>query len=175
MNTFVTFKYFDSAEGGASVYTAILHTQSVEGNAVKSEFDKFLDRYEMEEEKEPDFKEILAQIDVILTHGFENYQLRHEREARALPSKDRSLVSAGYMPTDGPLRLYCVLLPDNVMVLCGGGVKAEDTAQESDGVRAHFMLANTLARKLNERLAEETKPISYERVEAILEKETIYL
>lgn len=175
MNTFVTFRYQNSADGGASIYAAVLHPSNETEEETKSEFDKFLDRYGGNTDKADDFKEILAQIDRIRDNGFDGYKLRFENAAHALPAKDRRLVSTTYLPTDGPLRLYCILLKDNVLVLCGGGAKGGKTVQESDGVKAHFSLANKLAQKLTERIAAEANSVTYQQVEAILENETIYL
>lgn len=172
MKTYVTFEYFDA--NVASVYRAIRRS-SIAGELPETEYDRFRLRFQDDESRVDELREIVGQIQVMVDNGL-IYTLRDERQAFALPAKDRRLARAFFRgKPDGVLRLYCLQLPDDVLVLCGGGVKDAKNVQDSPDVIPHFQFANRLAIGLNDRLNQEVKPLTYQRIEEILESETIEL
>ena len=174
MNRFASFKYL-TAGRGASIYCVIVHDDET-GRNKSSEYDRFIDEFSRADDDRAALAEIAAQLERIKDYGANASQLRPESSAFALPSKHRALVSQHFVPSaTGPLRLYLALLPDDVLVLCGGGKKTGVDVKASPGVQAHFSLAQTVAKRLNERLAEEYRPINFEKIEGILESETIQL
>lgn len=176
MNIFVTFSKVAGSEH-ASFYSVVVHDSDVFGETPPvAEFDRFVKKYKDDKNVEDELSEVLAQIEIFKDNGVSRYHLREENKAFALPAKDRRLVSAHYLPSaEGPLRLYCILLPDDIVILCNGGRKTGETVQLSPGVRPYFSFAQTLASRLTERLAEEKPPLFWERIESILDKENIYL
>jgi hypothetical protein len=53
------------------------------------------------------------------------------------------------LPIDkGMLRLYCYRFDDQALLLCGGGIKESQTAQESPDCIAHFTLMNSVISEL---------------------------
>jgi hypothetical protein len=141
-----------------------------------SEFADFLERAEMDPTVAEDLAEINAQIERLADGGVSPNFLRGEKQAAALPGKEWEIVTREFRPVkDGPLRLYCVLLPHEVIILCNGDRKTTDTAQKCKNVRGHFEFANRLHRKVHERLSEEPERPSLERIEEILEKERLQL
>ncbi|WP_143164149.1 hypothetical protein [Hymenobacter daecheongensis] len=56
------------------------------------------------------------------------------------------------LPIDkGPLRLYCYRLDDRNLLVCGGGIKASQTVQESPDCLPHFNLMNCVVKALRRR------------------------
>lgn len=92
---------------------------------------------------------IVTWIDEIGMRGTHVASLRFENDALALPPKlirDQSLVTLEtHQP---PLRLYCIKLSPQIIVLCGGGIKTAQSAQESPDLSASFRLANKVANEL---------------------------
>lgn len=176
MNSFATFEFYAAGDDdGASIYCVVLHEEEI-AVAKQSEFDRFRDQFKNNERCKSSLSEILAQLDRIAEYGVRDQYLRPERAAYALPSKHRKLVSTSYVQEqDCLLRLYVVLLPDNVLVVCGGGQKTADKVRDSPGVQRQFAEAQQIAQTLATRLSEERKPITFDKVEAILETETIKL
>lgn len=123
-----------------------------------------------------DLSEIDAQILRIAEEGVSPNFLRGERLAVALPGNKWEIVSREFSPAkDGPLRLYCVLLPHEIIILCNGDRKTADSAQDCPNVEPHFSFANSLHRTVKRRLDEEPGQPSLERIEEILQEEKLEL
>ena len=173
MNTFVTFEAVRYGD------TATIFTVQVTEDGVPrpiSEFADFRERAEMDPTVAEDLAEIDAQIERLADGGVSPNFLRGEKDAAALPGKKWQIVTREFRPVkDGPLRLYCVLLPHEVIILCNGDRKTADTAQKCENVKGHFSFANRLHRSVYGRLSEEPERPSLERIEEILEKERLQL
>lgn len=168
MNIFATFQFFQESRH-ATIYTVTIGDESGDSNL--SEYDKFLTHAEENPSFQGDLAEIAAQIDKIVKEGVSPEWLRPETLAKALPGYKREIVSTDFIPhEEGPLRLYCVLLPDDVTILCGGAQKTASKAQDCPNVFPHFKLANHLARKLKLRLDQEPRKLDYEDIEQILKE-----
>jgi hypothetical protein len=173
VNIFVTFQVFQKSNY-ASIYTVTI--DDTDGDVNLSEYGKFLTCTKNDPSLKGDLSEIAAQIEKIVTEGISAELLRPEERAKAFPGKAYKIVSADFVPhEEGPLRLYCVLLPDNVMILCGGAQKSANEVKNCPNVKPHFRFANQLARGLEKRLDQEPKGIGYEEIERILEKESLQL
>jgi len=71
---------------------------------------------------------------------------RFENQAQALPS-NRALSEIEVKTRNFPLRLYCLKLTDNLLILFGGGEKTANTAQEGKTSMA-FHEANLFAKRI---------------------------
>lgn len=77
-------------------------------------------------------------------------------DARALPppssSQKRHLSE---ITTANNLRLYCMRINKNVVLLFSGAIKTKNTAQDCDNVRPHFLLANRITKAIDEAVIEK--------------------
>lgn len=115
-------------------------------------YEDFVNRFTIEE------KEKLQHIIVWLTrigqiHGARPNLFRSETLASALPP-----VGIDFEPTyqegdenvANPLRLYCHVLNRHVVILFSGDIKTAKVAQDCPNVKKHFILANKLAKAIDD-------------------------
>lgn len=74
---------------------------------------------------------------------------RPEQKASALPSPRGSRVGIE-IKSDTTLRLYCVRINEDIVILCSGDIKTKDNAQDCPNVSYHFRLANKISQKIDE-------------------------
>lgn len=67
-------------------------------------------------------------------------------DARAFPPPSK------YLDIDCDLRLYCMRINQDIVILFSGAKKTAPTAQECDFVRPHFLLANKLTPVIDQAL-----------------------
>lgn len=127
--------------------------------ATDSETDLFIGRFiektvpDYEAGYEEEMADILNWIEQIGLRGLHICQLRHENEASALPP-NRSYVGDIAMIGENRLRLYCVQLSPQIVILCGGGIKTGQTVQESPHLLSAFRLANKIARETTTKITQ---------------------
>jgi hypothetical protein len=132
-----------------SWYTARLIKDSYESGQVVSEFRDFQQRMSIKEKDKRELNEIREFIHKIGNkYGARLAHFKHERGAEALPPQYHFVETDS--PDDYGLRLYCIRLSDEVVILLNGGRKTNRNPESCDNCRAHFRLANNLAKKLNE-------------------------
>ena len=143
MNSFAEIiKIPDFCGPGCSVYSV----RRI-GNFDVTEFEKWIEINQTYKKVEDEYKDILEWIRRMgQTEGAREEWFREEREADGLPLPARFL-SIQY---EFDLRLYCLRLTDNVLVLFSGAVKSERTAQQCPQVRGHFEYANEVAKEIKE-------------------------
>lgn len=136
MNTFVKLYELNELSGRKTRFYAI----HFEGK-LENEFVDFLLRHENLESLKEQLDELLAWLDEIAARrGALDWLFRHENRAHALPPKQR----LQHLEVNN-LRLYCMRLNDNVVILFNGGLKTADKAQNCPNVRLYFHQANRLA------------------------------
>lgn len=128
-----------------------------------SETDKFLDRFMNNTDFKEDFDDILNYIEEIGERGAEAKYFRFEGKAEALPPKW----------SQNKLRLYCIRLTDNIVILANGGIKSSQTAQDSKDLSMKFHFANKAAKELTECIMTGQIKINHEK--RILEGEELEL
>jgi hypothetical protein len=118
-----------------------------------SETDKFFDRMR----KIPEMKDALQQLAKLITEvigntygAHEAFFNRFENRATALPPKGRVKVSELELDYFGfPLRLYCIALTEELVILFNGGIKDAPTVQEGTNVLStKFYEANEFAKRI---------------------------
>jgi hypothetical protein len=123
-----------------------------------SETEKFIRRILKTPELEQEYGEEMDR----LTQGFQlignvygarSQYFRMENNAEALPPPRGSL-QALELGIDNRLRIYCLRLSDEVVILLGGGIKTAMTVQESPEARMPFQFAQRIAGLVNEALRE---------------------
>jgi hypothetical protein len=130
-------------------------------DAEHSEMDKFLLRIG----SIPEFEDALQQLVQLITevignnHGaHEAFFNRFENRVTALPPRGNIKISEIELDYRGfPLRLYCLALSEEAVILFNGGIKDSQTVQESkDVITTKFYEANEFAKRiLNAYNAEE--------------------
>ena len=110
-----------------------LFTIRFEGQT-ESEFEKFMQRFKDDAERQEDLSVILNLINKMLTmSGFLERFFRYE-------GKMSDRVAAMPQPTDHTeLRLYCLRLSDSVLIVGNGGVKNTRTYEESEELSGYVM------------------------------------
>jgi len=86
-------------------------------------------------------------IDLMQTKGALKPFFKEEDTANALPIVPQSLHVAN--GTDFGIRLFCIKINDNIVVLLNGDVKTALKNQDCDNVRQHFNNARKIARKID--------------------------
>lgn len=121
------------------------------------EFEKF------EENEFPKHQEELQIIYNVINQmrkrGAKNYFFKHEGPANALPKVTQEIIEAN--KDDFGLRLYCIRLTDNVVILLNGGIKTKIDPTECSNVKEHFNNAIKIAKKLDKDLL--AREINYQQ------------
>lgn len=115
------------------------------GGASLSEFEKF-DTKEFPEHVEE--QQILYQV--IKEMGLREAKLfyfKDERSAHALPKVPLRIIKAN--KKDFGLRLYCIHITNQIVILLNGGIKTAQNPLDCANVRNHFKLAVSLAEKID--------------------------
>lgn len=118
-----------------------------------SEMDKFLLRMEQLPEIKDSLQELLELIREIIgnNHGaHEAFFNRFENRVTALPPKGHIKISELELDYYGfPLRLYCLALNEETVILFNGGIKNAQTVQNStDAISVKFYEANEFAKRI---------------------------
>ena len=143
MNNFVVERWHDDC-GVCALYTVRFE------NHEYCETDKFLTstRDEYREELDRLISFLINQI-ANRYGALDEFFNRHENLANALPPKgSKRLVKLGLDATHAPLRLYCLRISEEILILFNGGPKTSQTAQGSPGLSMKFNEAQIFARKI---------------------------
>ncbi len=129
---------------------------------------------EMELFEENEFPEHLKEletlysvIDQMRSRGAKSHYFKPEKGANALPKVCQEIITAN--KKDYGLRLYCIRLTDNVVVLLNGEIKTKLDPIQCPNVQRHFDNAIKIARKLDRLLNEDE--VSYEKPDCLLNLE----
>ena len=113
-------------------------------------FLEFVNRVEQNEALEDDLNLLKAWFKKIGDkYGAKEQYFRPEQAAHALPPPFR------YTGTKSNLRLYCMRVNENAVILFSGDVKTAKTAQECPNVKPYFDEALRLTKKIDEAIKEK--------------------
>jgi len=117
-------------------------------------FEQFINKYIEDEGTKEELVEMVEWIRKIGDEiGAKTKYFRHEgatSDAKALPPPARFIEGAA-----GSLRLYCLVLSEQVVVLYNGGVKTKNKAQDCPNVSSHFRLANKISKVITQSFIEK--------------------
>lgn len=140
MKNFVTIKPFKTFR------KVKYYTFHVEERA-QSETDAFFSTYEQVEDLTDDLNVLVTWMTEIgENRGATTRYFRPENAAEALPPP--AYVMAELTIDKCDLRLYCVRLTDNIVILANGGRKESNAVQDSPEALASFRFANKMAQQL---------------------------
>lgn len=140
MNKFATLKHIGSFK------KVCFYSIQMENSAI-SLYEEFYIKHQNLVGFKQDLSTILSQIREIGLRGAKDYYFRHEGSAEALPS-------TFFGGNKSNLRLYCLRLSENVVILVSGGVKTKLKAQDCPNVSLHFKMANSLSKKFTSLIKE---------------------
>lgn len=146
MISFALEVWDDEAEK-ASFYTVRWEDSDI------SETDKFFDKMNNIPEMKPHVQELAKLITEVIgnTYGaLEAFFNRFENRATALPPKGHIKLTELELDYEGfPLRLYCLALSEELVILFNGGIKNARTPQEStDSISVKLYEANDFAKRI---------------------------
>lgn len=151
MNNFA-LEIWDDESKMVTFYTVRKH------DASRNETDKFIDKFIDDEE----YKEFIYEIYNLLAeeiggkHGAKKFFFnRHEKNVTALPPTKVTLNEITVNLHGNPLRLYCLRINKEIVILFNGGLKTAQTAQAGQ-TSMSFYEANTYAEKINKAFYDKT-------------------
>jgi len=128
-------------------------------NSVKSETDKFFERFE-KSHKEAAQQLLVLLFDTIATdHGALDLFFRPEDNVLGLPPKGKVRIDEIALQFPNfPLRLYALRIDnrDDFVVLFNGGIKSSDTNQNSPDLNLKFIEAKTFGKRIEEALHDKS-------------------
>ncbi len=127
-----------------------------------TEFEKFINKF-TDSDYEYELHLILAILKNVVgdKKGARNNFFRPEREAHALPSisvlKTIEIISDDNSdPTKNfPLRLYCLRISEEILILGSGGVKTSNTFQDSPDCKPHAELMIKVHKAILEKIKDQ--------------------
>lgn len=93
-------------------------------------------------------------IDQIKLRKAKSFFFRNEGPADALPPIDQQMIDANEN-NDFGLRLYCIRLTDELVILLNGDIKTSLNPKDCPNVRIHFNRAQAIARKIDKAITEK--------------------
>lgn len=144
MNKFAV-EQWDVNGSKCSLYTVRWEDEDV------SEMDKFLETHESSHLKEIELLIHILTYDISEKYGAAEFFFnRNEDFAQALPPKlpNYDFTQIRRLPKGFPLRLFCLKLSDQTVVLFNGGIKTSKKVKDSPDLFPHFKMAQNFARKL---------------------------
>jgi hypothetical protein len=124
-----------------------------------SETDRFIERFSNDAQYKEDYDQIATLIEAIgETHGAKDiFFSRHEAHATALPpSKSLVLNGLEILFMHNSLRLYCLKIAENIVILFNGGIKTSQKVQDSPDLMPKFRNAQYWVKKILENIQDKS-------------------
>lgn len=173
VNKFAALELLEELSGDIVTYYSICYVSEFDEDETEDKislFEDFLIRHEDNSEIEDEFNDLITWLDnIAYEYGANKDYFRPEKAAEALPPPAVFLdIQYKYN-----LRLYCMRINDNIVILFNGGVKSADvaTAQECPVVKPYFEEANRLAIKIEELLINRTIKFSANQTQLIFDQD----
>ena len=145
MKQFVTLQLFKSFPK-VHFYTFQLEDEDT------TETDKFFSKLEKIAEIETDLNHLVVWLSLIgKKYGAKLEFFRHEAAAHALPPPMPKMVKEVIVKD---LRLYCVYISEQIVILANGGIKTAQQVQNAPNVLTHFRFANAMAKQIAQQIRE---------------------
>ena len=136
MNTFAKIIKIEDFTGKAVNYYT-LHIEEREYN----EFEDFIFRHITIEEIEVQLNYLNETLERFSKQGAKAHYFRAEKAFHALPPPARFLE---FDMGNEQIRLYCLYVSKNIVILFNGGIKTKQKAQDCENVKRYFLEAEKL-------------------------------
>ena len=149
MNYFVVIEKIEDYDD--ICYYAVKLIVEGEEEPNNNEFEKFILKFREHENQvvKEEYEDIIAIIDQIGNNSNLLRFLRVENAAFALPPEKGFRIETIEIPANTQLRLYCIVVSKNIVIICNGGWKTENRAQDCPNVSGYFRFAEKLAKYLS--------------------------
>ena len=137
-------KFYELSTGAVDFYSVLLNENEL------TEFEKFDAKSFPKHEREVTI--IYDILKVIKKSKARNYYFKEEKSAHAIPIVPRSIMDAN--KNDFGIRLYCIYLNDNLVILLNGDIKTKKDPTACINVKDHFKRAWLIADKIDKMLAD---------------------
>jgi L-rhamnose mutarotase len=139
------FERLSDISGGAiTYYSVFLEDEET------TEFDYFLDKEFPDHKNEIDI--VYSVLELMKKNGAKQYYFKPENSANALPKVPQEIQDANTQ--DYGIRLYCIRLHDNLVVLLNGDIKTHIDPEQCKNVKLHFRRAKKIANCIDKMLIE---------------------
>jgi hypothetical protein len=123
----------------------------------ETEYERFYDKFIKDATLNLDMLRIVQIIDRIAEHGALERYFRYEE------TKKDSVVALPVLRSK--LRLYCLRLSENILILGNGGIKKSQTYEEDDTLRGYVITLQKFEKLLNESQKDGSVVITQKRIE----------
>jgi hypothetical protein len=166
MNNFAILEVFTEYDF-VTYYTVRLVVNDIEADL--NETDKFYEKCnDPAHSHHGEFCVIVDVIDAMGSSvlGAQASLFRFEEAANALPPpvKEADKLLDIQVPTDSELRLYCMRITDEVVILINGEVKTENNALSCPNVKSYFRFAQSVAKAVDKLINEGSIRIDGKRI-----------
>lgn len=140
----------------------VLHVE----DRMRNEFADFQYRMKLIERYKEELQKILYRIaDLGDKFGAEPKYFRHERAAEALPSPDYHYLEVDENGQEEyGLRLYCLRLTNEVVLLLNGDIKTTEKADDCPNCGKHFRFANRVSKAIDEAIVGKRMSIKGKKI-----------
>ena len=118
-----------------------------------SETNKFFNKFEMDVSVKEDLEHLVIWLSLIgRKYGAKIPFFRNEASAQALPPPMSMMIKEVIV---NDLRLYCLRINDEIVILANGGIKKSQKVQDSPDLISHFRFANIMSKQIDELIKEK--------------------
>ncbi len=120
-----------------------------------TEMEKFIQKFEGHPRLGQQLEEIIALLLDVMGErrgALPDYFNRPERAASALPPKPGTAIEIGFNNLHFPLRLFCLRVSDEIVVLFNGGEKTSERTQDSPDLSVKINEADSFASRILDEL-----------------------
>lgn len=178
MNTFA-LEIWDDETSKVTFYTVRKLGILPQDDAEKTEADKFFDHYEKIEKHRESLNKLVELLIGVMgeDHGASvHFFNRFLNQINELPPKPgRRLFEIGLNFEHFPLRLFCLRLSDELVILFNGGEKTAQTTQQSVSLSLKFSEAQAFARRIEQAIQDKEIIINRKAIESGFGDEDIIL
>jgi hypothetical protein len=126
------------------------YTARLEGEP-HSEMEKFILRFEIDVDFQNDFENIVTLLGTLgNVKGAKSRYFRDESAAQALPPEIREALRENWVQfIDANLRLFCLRMSDEIVILLNGGIKSSQKTNDSPDLAGKFRFAQQVSKAID--------------------------
>lgn len=138
----------------------------------RTETEKFFAKFEEDARFNDDLNNMATWLSIIgRKYSAKKDFFRHEGAASALPPPYSKMIHEVIV---NDLRLYCLRISDEVVILANGGIKSSQTVQDSPDLLPHFRFVNAMSKQIDEFMKDGTFKLDGKNILKLNEIEFTY-